>query len=300
MLNKIATLLIFVLCSGCLHAQIQSVRFQQAGRSIELVATIHVGGVIDQKVQPELAKSLSISDVVFFESDAVDVTLVNQLSSLVQDVRRSNESRSVLSKTVLAEIQGVLRVTSVNIPGMSSLARKKWERLAPIEISDRLASVCNLDLGLLSSEGVDRALYTLAGEQGKKIQYLEKGKEALEYYSFLTPAQWDTHLKSQITFVTSGNCAKVTQKMMARLFNAYRRGDFDELYRVLMNFYEADVVQKPFAEKFIDERTQIFLKKILASQSKNTVVCVGAAHLGGEQGLIKSLRRLGFVETKPA
>jgi uncharacterized protein YbaP (TraB family) len=79
------------------------------------------------------------------------------------------------------------------------------------------------------------------------------------------------------------------------LSSAYRLRDSDKLYRLSA---EQMKEQKTFSKQLLDDRNTRWIPKLdSALKAKPAFIAVGAAHLGGEKGLVKLLRARGYQVT---
>ena len=73
---------------------------------------------------------------------------------------------------------------------------------------------------------------------------------------------------------------------------AYRSRDADKLVEISAEQMKDD---KPFAKRLLEDRNVVWIPKIEGLiKTRPTFIAVGAAHLGGEKGLIKLLRARGY------
>ena len=77
-----------------------------------------------------------------------------------------------------------------------------------------------------------------------------------------------------------------------KMFEVYLSQDSDELYRYTQRQFEGSGLA---SDKMLDVRNQRWIPKIeKAIAAKPTFIAVGAAHLGGKNGVVSLLRAKGY------
>lgn len=140
--------------------------------------------------------------------------------------------------------------------------------------------------GLSSDLGIEGFLQRRARANGKPVSGLETSKEHSEIISGLTDRQAEAVIL--ITFIPHSDSSKGS-----RLLEAWRRGDVDTLTKMTLAEYSDFPA---FGSRIIDQRNRSWLPKIERDlDSGHTYfVVVGAAHLGGSNGLLALLRSRGY------
>lgn len=136
--------------------------------------------------------------------------------------------------------------------------------------------------GLSDDLGVDEFITRRARANGKQIVGLESGPEHFSVFSGLNDKQSEALLLVQ--FIPSGDNGGSDQ-----LMSAWRRGDVETLARITHAAY-ADF--PAFGDRLLGARNRRWAPKLEAylKTGQTYFVVVGAAHLGGSDGLLALMR----------
>jgi uncharacterized protein YbaP (TraB family) len=131
--------------------------------------------------------------------------------------------------------------------------------------------------------GVDEFITNRARANGKQIVGLESASEHNNVFSGLNDRQSEALLLIQ--FIPSGDTAGGSDQLMS----AWRRGDVDALARLTRGAY-GDF--PAFGERILGARNRQWLPKLegYLKSGQTYFVVVGAAHLGGSDGLLALMR----------
>jgi uncharacterized protein len=133
--------------------------------------------------------------------------------------------------------------------------------------------------------GVERFLQGRAQKAGKQISGLESTREHNDVFVGLTDKQAEALLLT--LFINAGREEKTD------MFQAWRRGDAELLARKTRESFG----DFPFmAERLLDARNRNWIPKIenYISSAQTYFVVVGAAHMGGPNGLLSLLGSRGY------
>jgi uncharacterized protein len=136
-----------------------------------------------------------------------------------------------------------------------------------------------------SQLGIERFLEKRARAGSKPITGLESTNEHNTVFSGLTDKQAETLLL--VLFINAGREEKVN------MFDAWRRGDAELLARKTREAYS----DFPFmADRLLDARNRSWIPKIedYLRSGQTYFVVVGAAHMGGPNGLLSLLGTRGY------
>jgi uncharacterized protein len=135
--------------------------------------------------------------------------------------------------------------------------------------------------------GVERYLMGRAHAKHTRIVGLESAREHAQVFSGLTDRQGEAYLLLEFIPRSEG----ITN---AQTMEAWRKGDADAVAR---EFHEAFRDFPSLAERLLDNRNRTWIPKIESylQGAKPCFVVVGAAHLGGPNGLIALLKGRGYT-----
>lgn len=144
-----------------------------------------------------------------------------------------------------------------------------------------------------SDLGVDQFLAKRAKANKKAISGLESGAEHSAVYSGLSDRQGEALLLHMFIPQEQGGGRGNSPPWMG----AWRRGDVDEIATSMHAAYRE---YPAFAVRILDERNRRWMPKIESylRSGETYYVIVGAAHLGGPNGLLAMLRAKGYQTAK--
>jgi len=141
--------------------------------------------------------------------------------------------------------------------------------------------------GLSEDLGVDEFLMKRAKANAKPIVGLESSREHSQIFSGLTDRQSEALLL--LTFIPQEHGSQEYSRTM----NAWRRGDADTLARITNESFRDF---PSFGNRLLGGRNRNWIPKIegYMRSGKTYFVVVGAAHIGGPDGLLALLRGRGY------
>lgn len=165
-----------------------------------------------------------------------------------------------------------------------------FNRMLPILTSQM---VFTASMGSEKEEALDLYFAKLAKEQQKTVIGLEKMEEqiaALDGIPYKYQAQM---LYDAVKDKSEG----VDDNTLDLLFDAYIAGDLELMLRLTNDENAKDKkVQELFEELMITNRNKNMVERSIPIIKKGkTFIAVGAAHLGGEHGVIQLLRNQGYT-----
>jgi uncharacterized protein YbaP (TraB family) len=166
--------------------------------------------------------------------------------------------------------------------GLMGVSEDKFAKYRPWYLALMLESLAMQ--GRSDELGVEQFLARRARANSKPVTGLESAHEHMEVFSGLTDRQSEAYLL--LEFIPSGQ-GSVNSSM-----SAWRRGDADSIAR---DFHAAYRDFPSLAVRLLDHRNHNWVPKIenYLRSGQTYFVVVGAAHLGGSEGLIALLRARG-------
>jgi len=141
---------------------------------------------------------------------------------------------------------------------------------------------------LVSLKGADDDLMAYARDHGRKFIYLESIRQQME---LLTAGDDNGHLKALKNLILTLPQSRDQEKA---LFETWSRGDAAHFSALLDGYFK----DRPEAREFlVDRRNRDWLdplKQALTRPDSTTMMTVGAAHIGGENGLLMLLCGQGY------
>ncbi len=243
------------------------------GKSSWLLGTMHLG--FDYEDLPP----------VVWQKLGASVSVVLEL-----DPREMNPA-AVQARTALPEGQSLRKL----------LGEPSWEKLKvaaggiPEMILDRLQPWAAAQLVLARLHPtvmpLDLAVLRDAEKGGKQLVFLE----SLDFQLDLIAEVMDAKALAEMVDDSSKERA-----LLARTVEAYRRGDAAELERAALD--PANFADRPgVADKFLFKRNRDWIPRLTPLLDQGgAFVAVGAAHLLGDQGLLKLLADKGYRSARVA
>ncbi len=238
-----------------------------------LFGTFHLICPDDYILREKVTKSLSISEQLVTEINLTDTTEMNALMNL-------SKAEVPLSKKLSVEKYKELEV------GLKSQYNIELKQFDPFTI-ETIGSAINFSaFACQQYKFYEVELIKLAKKQHKAFLGLEKvadqkivmKKAAGENYVFQL-------LKNKEPFLAAYKA----------LIQYYKTEDLDKLNTLSRSSLMMDVESKKW---MLTNRNYNWVKKLPAiMKEKSSFIAVGAAHLGGDDGLIQLLRQLGFAVT---
>ena len=143
---------------------------------------------------------------------------------------------------------------------------------------------------LTSLKGADDELMTYARDHGHQLIYLESMKEQME---LLTSGDERGHLKALKNLIVQLPNSRDEEKL---LLETWAKGDVKRFTAILAAYFK----DRPEAEELLINRRNrnwhASFKQFL-ERDGTTMVTVGAAHIGGSNGLVALLCRDGYEVT---
>lgn len=142
----------------------------------------------------------------------------------------------------------------------------------------------------------DNLLMSMAEEQGKAVVGIETVQEHFSVMDSFSIEEQTTMLRSVLKRTQSQK-----ERDYERLLKAYLQGNAKVILQLDSEITSAmlpDGLWPKMRKKLIDERNLLMAERTITAALQQTVfIAVGAAHLGGENGLIAAFSQAGFKLT---
>jgi uncharacterized protein len=169
--------------------------------------------------------------------------------------------------------------------GLMKVPEEKFSRYRPWCLAMILEAV-NMQ-GRSDDLGVEGFLTSRARANSKPISGLESKRQHMEIFSGLSDRQSEAYLL--LMFIPPDNGSADAKNFM----DNWRRGDADAIAR---DFYHSFRDFPSLAERILNMRNQNWIPKIekYLTSGQTYFVVVGAAHMGGPNGVLSLLRARGY------
>jgi uncharacterized protein len=230
---------------------------------------------------PEIAAAMSATDRFVFEVPVGDDALKDEKAFIVENgILRGRQSlRGLLSPLEYGTYSAVLR--------RAGLKPEQFERYRPWLASLMLGLAYLHGPDLLSLKGADDDVMSYAASHGKPINYLESPLQQME---LLTIGDDGAQLNALRRLIVTLPQSRIQQQ---DLLETWLSGDTQRFGSLLAGYFHGS----PQAQEIlIDSRNRKWMGTIkqLLDAPATSMVTVGAAHIGGEKGLLALLCDEGY------
>jgi hypothetical protein len=253
------------------------------GKTLYLGGSVHALQKRDYPLPPAFLRAFDASSRLAFEVDA------KALEGTTKNLMRAGQYKkgdSLKNHVDPRTYDYVRRVFSLmNVPEENLQRARPWLIVLMLQ---------SLSMREMSHDlGIDQFLMDRAKARGKPVIGLETVDEHARIYSGLTDR--DAEMLLLVTFIPQASGGNDRQALM----NAWRRGDADALAGMTRGGFRDFPA---FGERLLDARNRAWVPKIenFVGSGETYFVVVGAAHLGGPQGVLALLRGRGYsIEQLP-
>jgi len=282
-MKKITYLLVTLLiASSSLFAQKleNSTLWKITGNDLEeasyLFGTIHV--TCDATLSDEVKNALNQTSQLVLEIDMDDPEMQSKMMSKIL-MKEGKTLKDFVNDQEYAKIDSLL----IKNTGMSV---KMMERMKPFFISSSfLANLIDCPM-----QSFELELMKVAKSQNEEIKGLETIEDQLEVFDIIP---YEDQIKDLLE-IAKDNLASEKEKIKS-LTEVYNNQDISRLFQIMT---QADGKTPQHMDILLDNRNKKWISNIEDFAKKQpTFFGVGAAHLPGENGVIKLLRKAGFTVT---
>jgi uncharacterized protein len=247
------------------------------GGVVYLGGSIHALRKSDYPLPPAYNRALDASGTLAMEVDEKAVAQSSESIAKAGQYPRGDSLKNHVDPRTYAYLKQLL--------GLLGVSPEKFSRFRPWYLALLLEAPSMH--GRSDKLGVEQYLIGRAHAAHKPIVGLETAREHAEVFSGLSDRQGEAYLL--LEFIPQSEGISNTQIM-----KAWRNGDAETIAR---EFHQAFHDFPSLAERLLDDRNRNWIPRIEAymRDTKPCFVVVGAAHLGGPNGLIAMLKARGLT-----
>lgn len=248
-----------------------------SGASVYLGGSVHALRSQDYPLPAQYNRALDSSAVMALEVDEKAVIESSRTISKSGEYPRYDSLKNHVDPRTYAYLRKIF--------GLLGVSEEKFSRYRPWYLALMLES--SGEHGRSLELGVERYLIRRARVKHKQVVGLESAREHAQVFSGLTDRQGEAYLLLEFVPRSEGITSAETMQ-------AWRKGDADA---VATEFHDAFRDFPSLAERLLDNRNRNWIPKIESylQNGRPCFVVVGAAHLGGPNGLIALLKGRGYI-----
>lgn len=257
-------------------------RVHNGTSTVYLFGSLHILPPGYHWTTPEIESAMSASDLFIFEVPVDEAALMDEKQFIIENgILPSRQTlRGLLSANEFQTYSAVLR--------RAGLKPEQFERYRPWLAAVMVGLAYLHRDQLVTLKGADDDLINYARDHGRKSLYLEGIRDQM---ALLTAGEESGHLKALKTLIATLPQARTQER---DLLQTWASGEAKRFTALLEGYFK----DRPEAKDFlIDRRNRNWLdtlKQSLERQNGTTMITVGAAHIGGGNGLIALLCGEGY------
>lgn len=283
-MNRVLLLLVFCVLSVISRAQVpaeNSLLWEISGRGLAkpsyLFGTIHLICPTDFSLSDSLKSTLSRTQQVALEMDMDDPGMMAGMMKTM-NMTAGNELKKLVTQQEYERLDRFFK-DSVHV-GLAM-----FERAKPFVLMGPLFNTV-LDC---QPQSYEMALVELAGKQKTEVIGIETLEEQMAIFDTIP---YKDQAKMLLNLIDSLSSARKEFKTLIALYKAQ---NINELYGMTL---KSEFGMEGNEEVMLFARNRKWIPRIRRiASAKPTFFAVGAAHLGGEKGVIALLRKEGFRVT---
>ncbi len=245
------------------------------GKVLYLAGSMHSLRSVDYPLPSQFNRAFEASSRLAFEVDPQEPN--RSAESMVRggEYRRGDSLKNHVDARTYDYVRRIFKIMG--------MPEEKFSRYRPWLLSLFVQSP-GLH-GFSDDLGVEEFLTKRARANGKPTSGLESAREHADVFAAMTDVQAEATLL--ITFIPQG------VQSGSEMVSAWRRGDADALWREVHAGYRD---YPAIAERLLENRNRAWVPKIerFIASGQTYMVTVGAAHMGGPNGLLALLKARGY------
>jgi TonB family protein len=239
-----------------------------------MFGTLHVICEDDYLWTAKMRESLSASDMVCFEMNLADTSMLRALMASKQDT----SSKTLGDYFTPQQFATVQQYFKDSLGQDITASMKKTPSMLQSAMRKKM-------YGCDKTTSYERQIMRTAMRNGKKILGLETLADAKKTNDALPP---DRMVKSVLTMAKGGTRARAAYRMTVAIYKQQNLPMIDEMNKLSQSEVTEDVL--------LDSRNKKWLELMPAMMDSASVFfAVGAGHLPGDDGLIDLLRKAGYT-----
>jgi uncharacterized protein YbaP (TraB family) len=241
---------------------------------------------LPSKIKTALLKSTSL----VFESNYFDAGLAEEAAKILT----SNPSGKTLDAMLLPQTYEKFQklYEFEKIPAETQSKINLWSPYMAITVLDTKCTTIQA-VGIFPEQTINN----FALNNKMKIIGLESGEDQLGWMSRVSKKQWDDYFTAYVGWIRDENCSAKFTSSYKKISTYVVNGDADAIFDEYMRFYSQDIPVKWFQEQYFLTPRNVPLAEKMVKTLQNEPApffLMGAAHLGGKNGLLTLLRARGY------
>jgi uncharacterized protein len=262
----------------------QSLFWEISGNGLErssyLYGTMHVQDNAVFQFKPRVLPILDSADFLLLELNLDSVNPLELMASLVMTNDQSLDK--LLKKKDYALVEKFFK-DSLN------MSIYLFNRVQPFYTATMVSSK---DLKKEQDDALDAYFFKRAKQNGTICIGLEKVTEQIGAFSSIPYLYQANYLVQTIKSLNKSVVSSEADNMM----EMYKNGDLEGLIQLTLQAFDDPVITASFNKYFLVQRNENMVNRMIPYLTKgNAFVAVGAAHLGGAEGIIQLLIAMGFT-----
>jgi uncharacterized protein YbaP (TraB family) len=282
-----AAIAALVVLSACLQLQAAPSNFiwkatSPSGRVVYLAGSVHLLSPDYYPLDPAFEQAFDSADTLVEELDMGEMLSPDaQMKMLSRGMLPAGKSLDqVVSADTLKSVTAA--VEGLGLPMMPLKQFKPWM------LAITLQSLAWQKAGFDANLGLDKHFYDKAKAAGKRVQGLETLEFQISRFDGMSPEVQDRMLAETVTELDT------TRESFTKMAEAWKNGNAGEVERLVLTDLKS---QPEMYKRLLLDRNTTWLPKIeaLFNSPAPAFVVVGAAHLVGDDGLLRALQNKGYT-----